>query len=195
MQQRTMYEWAVIAVGMLAHVPGTDLDDLPFRLAGIALCTFGVTRLAGAFSRLPERVGGISLVGGVVLFLFALPHPHEMSRERSELVSPGSVEVFFPVDGTRLSTSVIEIDTQVKDFVVIDDLSVQDARPGYGHMHVLIDNLLVQMPGTRVAPVCISPGDHTLQVVLVAEDHFGFANEADLSDTVEVIGAPDGSCP
>lgn len=161
---------------------------------GIGLCALGAARLAGFIKKMPERVGGGLIVVGVAVAAIAGTLHPEPPDPNTRPTSPGSVTVESPTDGTRLESARTTVNVRVRDFELVPLGAAGSPRPGFGHLHLMVDGQIQpQMEGTSFE-VCIPPGAHTIAAVLTAEDHFGFRNETDLTSAVQVEGAPGASC-
>lgn len=187
---------------ILAHATGTSFDVSWLRLVGIGLVALGALRLAGVGRRrIPERVGGLALVLGALVIVLNLPHGGGgEDPARSSLESTGSVTIVEPAQGATsqgvtIDGRYVSVRVEVEDFTLIPDEEAGDVRSGRGHIHFLVDDRLVDMPADETLPdICVPEGEHELRVVLVGEDHLGFANEKDLTDAVTVTGAPGVTC-
>lgn len=182
---------------VIAHAFSTTGPWAWVVYVGIGLCTVGAARLAGFFRRVPERLGGILIVAGVaVAALAGTLHPEEPEAPdpNTRPISSGKVAIAAPRAGAVLDPAQVSVTVDVSDFELVPLGAVAPPRSGYGHLHVTVDGQVQpQMEGTTF-PVCVPSGSHTIAAFLVAEDHFGFRNEADLTATVAVEGAPSNRC-
>lgn len=179
---------------LLAHAFSTSGPWAWVVYVGIGLCTLGAARLAGYYKRVPERVAGILIVVGIALAAVAgTVHPEEPDPS-TRPVSSGKVTIAAPAAGSVIDPAQVTVEVEVADFELVALGAVGQPRPGYGHLHVTVDGQVQpQMEGTAF-PVCVPSGPHTIAAFVVAEDHFGFMNEGELTDTVQVEGAPGNRC-
>jgi len=178
----------------LAHAIQTTGPYAIFVYGGVALCALGAARLAGFLTRIPDRAGGILIVVGVVVAVVGGSLHPEPPNPSTRPDSPGSIAVASPATGATLPEPEVTLQVSVKDFEVLPLSDASQPRPGYGHLHVLRDGLVLDQGGSTETSICVPEGTHTLSAVLVAEDHFGFRNEADLTASVTVEGAPGARC-
>lgn len=179
---------------VIAHAFSTTGPWAWVVYVGIGLCTLGAARLAGFLKRVPERLGGVLIVAGIVVAAIAgTLHPEEPDPS-TRPVSSGKVAITTPAAGALVDPAQVTVEVEVSDFELVPLGAVGQPRSGYGHLHVTVDGQVQpQMEGTAF-PVCVPSGPHTIAAFVVAEDHFGFKNEADLTATVQVEGAPTNRC-
>jgi hypothetical protein len=182
-------------MGFVAHAFNTTGPRSWVLWAGLACLLLGATRIAGvARGRVPEWTGVVAIVVGVVLAAVGNTHD-EPPDPSSRPVTTGSVTITSPSDGTSVAGGDTKVAVELEDFELTDSAEAR-ARSGFGHLHLTIDGLVQVMPDEIPVDgfvVCVSEGDHEIGVVLVAEDHFGFRNEADVADVVSVT-AEGGKC-
>lgn len=179
---------------MLAHAFSTSGPWAWVVYVGIGLCALGAARLAGMLRRMPEKAAGALIVVGVIVAAAAGTLHPEAPDPATRPVSPGKVAIETPAPGATLESSSAEVSVQLSDFELVPLGAVGKPRAGVGHLHVTVDGKLQpQMEGTTFT-VCVPSGPHSITAVLVAEDHFGFQNEADLTATVDVEGSPGARC-
>lgn len=164
---------------------------------GLGLLLLGALRIAGVGRRrVPEWIGIVAVLVGVAAAVVGNRHEEPVRPAGPRPVTTGSVRIVDPVEGQTIPGGDTRLRVEVEDFELVEQGVSDSARSGFGHMHITLDGVLAPMPPT-VQPegirVCVPEGDHTLAVVLVAEDHFGFANESEVSDRIEV-SAEAGEC-
>lgn len=162
---------------------------------GVAVLLAGAARLAGvAKHRIPERAGIAAIIVGLVLAVLGNSH-EETPDSASRPVTQGSVRILDPGDGASVPGGETLVEVEVTDFVLVPSMA-DSARSGYGHLHIAVDGVDVSMPEALPSegiPVCLVEGNHTITAGLVAEDHSGFRNESEVTDTVRVRAGP-GDC-
>ncbi len=84
------------------------------------------------------------------------------------------------------------IDVEPVNFEATEDLEGKQNVPGYGHWHVFVDTpmgAMILMPGTDSFEVDLSewgPGEHTIFIEPVQNDHTNFAEFGHVEFTVTV---------
>ncbi|MFN8104014.1 MAG: hypothetical protein U0U69_06100 [Acidimicrobiia bacterium] len=179
---------------LLAHAFSTSGPWAWVVYVGIGLCAFGAARLAGMLRWMPEKAAGALIVAGVVVAAVAGTLHPEAPDPNTRPTSPGKVTIETPTSGTKLESSQADVSVRLTDFELAPLGALGQPRAGFGHLHVTVDGQLQPQTESTTFTVCVPSGPHTIAAVLVAEDHFGFRNEADLTDTVAVEGASDARC-
>ena len=109
-------------------------------------------------------VGAFSSVGGA-----------DVSGVRMSIVSPA--------DGANVDADeLVDVDVSLRGATV--DSSSPAAGDVVGHLHVFVDDQLVQMPTDASTDLTLKPGDHTVAVEFVGDDHRSF--EPKVLERIEV---------
>lgn len=162
---------------------------------GLALLLGGALRVAGVGRRwIPEWGAVIAVASGVALAAIGNAHTESPARV-SRPETTGSVRITAPSDEATIAGGDTAVEVDVADFVLVTGTS-RGVRPGYGHLHLMVDGILAPLsatPGAGRHDVCVPAGRHTITAVLVAEDHAGWGNEVDVTHSVAVT-ARTGEC-
>jgi hypothetical protein len=100
--------------------------------------------------------------------------------------STGELTIVSPENGERFSGDTAQLEIDLQGAEVVDQAST-DLQPHEGHLHVVLDGMLVSMTsGTSQLLQGLTPGEHLLQVEFVANDHAPFDPRVLAAVTFEV---------
>lgn len=183
--------------GLLAHIAPSSPLGTVLTWVGLVCCAAAALRFAGVGAgRVPEKAAVVLVVAGLATVSAGVVVGDGTPDPSTRPSSTGTVRIVTPEDGAALSTDEVAMEVDVRDFSLVPVVAgASGADPDRGHLHVTVDGRVVQMPGdASTVEVCVPEGEHTIAVVLVAEDHYGYANERDVSDAVTVTGRTGAVC-
>lgn len=102
----------------------------------------------------------------------ASPSPSTTSVERPS--SPARLRIVSPDNGDVLRGSTVDLQVRLRDARIVPQTTT-DIAPDEGHLHVLLDDVLISMTeGLEQSIPDVEPGSHRITVEFVAADHVGF---------------------
>ena len=88
--------------------------------------------------------------------------------------STGKLTILSPKNGQVLHGGNVTLKVELKDATLVDITST-DLKPNEGHLHVIMDDVLVSMTsGLETVIRDVAPGPHLIKVEFVANDHAPF---------------------
>ena len=187
----------VVVAALLAHIAPSSPLGTVLTWVGLACCAGAALRFAGVGTgRVPESAAVVLVVAGIATVVAGVAVGDGTPDPSSRPETTGTVRIVAPADGTTLRSDTVALQVDVRDFTLVPLVGGPGtADSTRGHLHVTVDGQVVQMPGDAAAvDVCVPEGEHTIAVVLVAEDHYGYANEPDATDVVTVNGRAGAVC-
>lgn len=160
---------------LLAHAGSAGGIHLETLIIAIALIVLAVVLY---FNKNVKTSGSVvllvlGLAMGAATFVFA-PGPTDVSGVSMAIMSPddgADVPAGEPIDVEVALQGATTQPTATGDEVV-------------GHIHVFVDGQLLQMPNDTSTELELEPGDHTLAIEFVGDDHRSF--EPKVIEQVEV---------
>jgi hypothetical protein len=174
-----------VIIPPIADGLGTSADEV---VSSIMILVAVVTGVAGfqrfpgegkAASRTRIRSGWVLLALSVALLVSAFIVPQRYLRPRIAKVRPRStaqVAIVEPPSGAVVHGRALRVDISIKGARIISQATTK-LRPDEGHVHIMIDGVLIGTAFGPTADVDLSgfrPGMHTLSIEFVAGDHFPF---------------------
>jgi hypothetical protein len=168
-------------IRVVADGAGSPLDQGVASLLFIGALLFGwiaVARIRNkGFRRLPLAGGWVAVMLSVACLVLALVLPpiirpasatRPSSPAKIQILSPREDQVFHG-DPATVPIRVRVIGARIVPF------TTTKITPTTGHIHVLIDSVLVTMAATTSTTTKVSPGSHVLVAEFVAADHLPFS--------------------
>ena len=119
----------------------------------------------------------------------------EHSGNRQPGAEDMRVAVLSPIDGSTFSGNTIALRTDVNGFDLSCDGLGKNDRTGQGHLHVYLDDVLVNYFCTQAIDISMQnkePGAHTLKVVPAQNSHTEIEENA---ETIELTWSPTSPPP
>lgn len=102
----------------------------------------------------------------------ASPSASATSVER--LSSPAGLRIVSPDNGDVIRGSIVDLRVRLNGARIVPQTTT-DISPDEGHLHVLLDDVLISMTeGLEQSIPDVEPGSHRITVEFVAADHVGF---------------------
>jgi hypothetical protein len=171
----------ISSIRLVADGAGSPLDQGVASLLFIGALLFGwiaVARIRNrGFRRLPPAGGWVAAVLSVACLVLALVLPpiirpagatRPSSPATIQIVSPRNDQVFHG-DPATVPIRVRVVGGRIVPF------TTTKITPTTGHVHVLIDSVLVTMTASTSTTARVSPGSHVLVAEFVAADHLPFS--------------------
>jgi hypothetical protein len=169
-----------------------SLDQGVASLLFIGALLFGwiaVARIRGrGFRRLPAAAGWLAAALSVACLVLALVLPPIIRPDSATRPSsPATIQILSPrpEDVFHGAPASVPIDVRVQGGRIVP-FTTTKLSPTTGHVHVLIDGVLVTMAASTSSVARVSPGQHVLIAEFVAADHLPFAPRV-LSSTSFVV--------
>lgn len=162
----------------VAHAGGSSLDEFVAQAMLFAAIALGVTGwLAHGRSPWWRSWGFVGLAVALAASAFVVPQRYLRITPAKARPAAGTaaVEILAPADGAVVRGNTLQAAVDIRNLRLV--ATARRARTGEGHVHVLVDNMLLSMAGsphTRVDIRSFKPGTHTLTFELVAADHGTF---------------------
>ena len=149
---------------VLAHTLGAGGPEIELLFVAAAFVVLGIVFFIQKTAKPAVAVG--ILVAGVALgaSAFALGGSDAPSGERI------SVEITAPANGAEVPAGdkfALEVDLEGASLA--DDSDDEDSEAG--HLHIFVDDEIVDMPTTLTPDVELEEGDHTITVEYTTADH------------------------
>ena len=88
--------------------------------------------------------------------------------------STAKLSILSPTNGQVIHGGTVALKVSLKDAKIVPATSAV-LKPNEGHLHVILDNLLISMTtGLQLSIPNVPPGPHLLKVEFVANDHAPF---------------------
>jgi hypothetical protein len=88
--------------------------------------------------------------------------------------STAKLSILSPTNGQVIHGGTVALKVSLKDAKIVPATSAV-LKPNEGHLHVILDNLLISMTtGLQISIPNVPPGPHLLKVEFVANDHAPF---------------------
>jgi hypothetical protein len=101
----------------------------------------------------------------------------------------GSMTLLNPRPGTIVTGATVPITVGIKDFTSTCATAGKAPRAGQGHWHLLLDGALVNMycgASTTLSLRNVTPGAHTVEVLLAANNHMDMMGKGQMAKTTIV---------
>jgi hypothetical protein len=122
---------------------------------------------------------------GVLLMGLVLRTLHDLSPASARAAQPDSpaIQILTPGSGSTQTANDIELRFAVDEFTIDCAQSGRPSQPGVGHIHVMLDGLLVDL-GCRerftISGYGLAPGRHTLVARLADNQHHNLVSSHDV---------------
>ena len=118
----------------------------------------------------------VSVGCGLLLMGLVLSPLHDLSHASARATQPGSpaIQILTPASGSSQTADDIELHFAVEDFTVDCTQSGRPALPGVGHIHVMLDGLLVDLgcaDNFSISGYGLAPGTHKIVALLADNQH------------------------
>ena len=100
--------------------------------------------------------------------------------------SSAALSIISPTNGESVKGPTVHIVVNLTGATIVSATST-DIRPDQGHIHVYIDNNLVQMNYASTLDEAVPVGTHVLRAEFVAADHFPFNPRVVTADVVFTV--------
>jgi hypothetical protein len=113
---------------------------------------------------------------GVLLMILAVAAPRGASMVAARAVQSNSpaIHILAPTDGDTISSDDIDLRFAVDNFTVDCAQSGRPVQTGVGHIHVMLDGLLIDLgcgESFKVSGYGLAPGKHSLVALLAENQH------------------------
>jgi hypothetical protein len=88
--------------------------------------------------------------------------------------STARLAILAPVDGQVMRGPTLTLKLSLKGAEVVAAANVTNIVPDQGHLHVILDDQLINMTAALQQTIPVTPGQHLLKVEFVANDHAPF---------------------
>jgi hypothetical protein len=128
----------------------------------------------------------VILIGySVLVTALVLSTPGGRGTVSARATQPGSpaIQILTPLSGSTLTSDDIQLRFQIADFTVDCAQSGRPPQPGVGHIHVMLDGLLVDLGCSErftISGYGLAPGRHTLVALLADNQHHNLVSSNDV---------------
>lgn len=162
----------------VGHAGGSSFDEFVAQVMLFVAIALGVTGwLAHGRAAWWRSWGFVGVAVALAASAFVVPQRYLRVTPAKTRPAAGtaSVEILAPAEGAVVRGETLQAAIDIKNMRLVE--TSRTVRTGEGHVHVMIDNVLLSMAGgptTRVDIRAFEPGPHTLTFELVAADHGTF---------------------
>ena len=128
----------------------------------------------------------VILIGySVLVTALVLSTPGGRGTVSARATQPGSpaIQILTPLSGSTLTSDDIQLRFQIADFTVDCAQSGRPEQTGVGHIHVMLDGLLVDLGCSErftISGYGLAPGRHTLVALLADNQHHNLVSSNDV---------------
>ena len=145
----------------LAHTATSSGPNTEILLLGAGMvvlaAVFFFQKTASRQASLILAVVGVAAITGAFAFAGGSSEGHH----------DASIALASPVDGATVEAGTVPIEIELTGAELAGESSSEDA----GHIHVYVDDEVVDMPSSLDVEVDLQPGEHELEVEFVDADH------------------------